>query len=81
MLDDLDDALQGFHVDAQHLRQLREVPLHEHLPVIADDRLHECVVDFEEFELQQQTLAQVARAHADRIERLDRAKSLRCFLG
>ena len=81
MLDDLDEALERLHVDRQRLRELHEVALHEHVPVIADDDLDERLVDLEEVELQQQALAKVARADADRIEDLDGLDGLRCFFG
>ncbi len=81
MLDDLDDALERLQVDAEGLGQRNELPLHELVPVVADDGLDERLVELEELELEEQAFAKVARADADGIERLHRADRRLHFLG
>ena len=61
---------------AEQLRQLAEVALLEQVDVVADERAHERMVDAQGVELEQQALAQVARADARRIEGLHLAERL-----
>src|SRR5258708_17306734 len=71
VFDHFDHALQRLHVDAQGLGDLDEMPLHEVVPVIADDGVDERYVDLQEVKLQEQAFAQVAGADADGVERLN----------
>ena len=71
MLDHLDVLLDLFGLEAERLREIGNPVVLQQAQMIAHQRLDRRAGEAEVTNLQQQALLQVARADADRIERLD----------
>src|SRR5262244_2569450 len=72
---ELGDIVRAFlnllDADSYSPRDLRETPLAQILHVIGDDLVFQAVLPSFALELDQQTLAQISRAHARRMKTLD----------
>ena len=77
MPDHVDRDIDMFLRTAQHLRQLFELARFEQPQIAGNDLPRDAALAVPAFDLQQQALSQIARAHARRLQRLHRLQAPR----